>query len=686
MLQVGDRKLEGRDVRMRGDVLDLGRLYKPKHRTCGYQAYAIAEVTFSRPTEVVIGAGADWWMQWWIDGKEVLSTLATSNQTFEWHKTDYCVRHRFEPGRHLIVVLCISGSGGPPVARHMRWILATGYLTATETVLAARDRMRWEVTPELGLMLPPRDIREPSMAIRTDLCLADETVECDFDLHSPEGQFGIVFGAQDSGHYYWAYHPRWGQNWRARAFYAVIAKVEGSSHARGLEMMLMPNVETHWNAKLSMKVERRGNQIQMYVNGVKGPFVLDDTYGPGWAGVLGHTDYEVRNFRVSGRRVEGRAWPQDGQRKQVWSNPDRDTGYGSIREPYSLMKFRSGEILAAINSRFGGFYEGGDPESKVRLYLSQDAGRSWNRHGDALPTKQVPGNHPWGIRWFETEPGVIRAFDHGPATTGQIDQLKDITRPEDVLSFRDSHDKGLTWSDPRPAELVGNWSKVIYRKGCWNHIYGFIQLRDGTLLALFLHGYKDLYKRIRNHGQGTWGTEVAQPYVSRSEDNGRTWQAPVPMDNAALYDGQEAESPNGGFSETVFGELPGGRIVATCRPFRSPYSWLTHSDDGGRTWSLACYAPYSVAGGPQMIATESGYLALVARQTGLAIHTSVDGGVNWDAGTLLDHDCWFNGFLVEAEPDVVLVFYFNPSRDGKAPSCPRMQRIRITPDGPVPAD
>ena len=87
-----------------------------------------------------------------------------------------------------------------------------------------------------------------------------------------------------------------------------------------------------------------------------------------------------------------------------------------------------------------------------------------------------------------------------------------------------------------------------------------------------------------------------------------------------------------------------------------------------------------------MVATSSGYLALVARQTGLGMHTSVDGGLNWDAGTLLDHDCWFNGFLVEAEPDVVLVFYFNPGRDAQTPSCPRMQRVRITKDGPVPAD
>jgi len=339
-------------------------------------------------------------------------------------------------------------------------------------------------------------------------------------------------------------------------------------------------------------------------------------------------------------------------------------------------------ILAGVSSYEGEFF--GSADARVNLCLSDDDGKTWRLHGDPQPEGNIPHNCPWGIRWFEPEPGVIRAFNHGPAVTGQRETL-DGCSDEDVLTFRDSNDIALTWSSPRASKLVGDWSN-LYRQGCWNHIYGFTQLRDGTLLLLLLHGYNGLYDRIPNHGAGTWGTEVAQPYVSRSEDGGLTWQTPVPMDNAAMYDGQQPDSPNGGFSETVFAELPSGRIVVICRPFRSPFSWQTHSDDGGRTWRLACYAPFSVAGGPQMVATQSGYLAVVARQTGLGMHTSVDGGVNWDAGTLLDHDCWFNGFLTEAEPDVVLVFYYSPTPGRQGPPNPRMQRIRITPDGPVPAD
>ena len=563
---------------------------------------------------------------------------------------------------------------------------------AEEPNAAERSQTKWQILSGNGVMRPPAGLSQPHMALRTDRCVADETVSCDFTLHAPEGQFGLVFGAQDAGHYYWAYYPRWGQNWRARAFYAVIARVDGDGHARGLAMMLMPNVVTHWNAELSMRVERRGNHFQMYVNDVKGPFAIDDTYGAGRAGVAGFGDYEVRTFHVHAAAVQAGgadasmpAWKSDTGRREVWFTPAQDTGYGFIREPFALLKLAGGEIVAGINSRHGPFHGPEDPGARVTLYRSQDAGRTWSPHGEPRPKKEVPDCFPWGLRWFEPAPGVIRAFHHGPAVIRRAELLEGLA-PEEILSFRDSRDLGLTWGEPQPSHLVGDWNRELYRPGCWNHIYGFTQLRDGTLLAVFLHGYEDLYPNILRAGQGTWGTEIAQPYLSRSEDGGLTWQEPVPMDDAALYQGEEPDSPHGGFSETALAELPGGRIVGVCRPYRSPFSWQTHSDDGGRTWRLVCYAPFSVAGGPQMVATRSGYLALVARQTGLALHTSVDGGVNWDAGTLLAHDCWFNGFLTKAEPDVILVFYYHPSVDGVQPSLPRMQRIRITADGPVPAD
>ena len=86
-----------------------------------------------------------------------------------------------------------------------------------------------------------------------------------------------------------------------------------------------------------------------------------------------------------------------------------------------------------------------------------------------------------------------------------------------------------------------------------------------------------------------------------------------------------------------------------------------------------------------MVATTSGYLAIVKRGPGLGLHTSMDGGINWDEGTMIDYTTSYNGGLLEVEPDVLLVstpLAFDEIRP--APS--RTYRIRLTPDGPVPAD
>ena len=177
--------------------------------------------------------------------------------------------------------------------------------------------------------------------------------------------------------------------------------------------------------------------------------------------------------------------------------------------------------------------------------------------------------------------------------------------------------------------------------------------------------------------------KVHQPYCTVSTDQGLSWSEPVPMDNAARNDGSRPDSPCGGFGETPVAQLPSGRIVALSRPHASPFMWQTHSDDDGKTWRMACYAPFSGAGSPQLVATPSGYLVSVKRGPGLSLHISTDGGVTWDEGTFIDYPSSFNGSMIEVEPDVVLVVY--PESMGEIrPSFVRAQRIRITPEGAVP--
>ena len=513
-LTIDSATFKGKNVRLKeGDTVDFSSIFKIRDKLPGYQAYAIAEFTVKQPTEVIVGSGCDWRMQLWIDGKEKINTLHTGNRVLKIAPSNHCFRYRFEPGKHLLVVRAISGSSG-------KWHLRAGFVDAAQEALSNVRDDCWTIIPELDIVQPPQQGGDPALALRSDLCLADETIECDFRLEAAEGQFGIVFGAQDVDHYYWAYYPRWGQNWRARAFYAVIGISEGHGHIRGLHMMLMPNVVTHWNAMLNMKVKRRGSHIQMYVNGVKGPFVVDDTYGPGRAGLAGFGKCRVQNLKIDGARNPSQAWSVGTARAENWFNPVQDTGYGNIRGPHVMCKLSDREIVIGIHSRNGTFHGTADPHMIVNLYLSEDAGRTWSPHGGTQPVENVPNCHPWGIPWFVPEPGVIRAFEPEPVMIGG--EVLTTESAQRAFTYRDSSDKGLSWSEPRSSGLVGNWRRVLYRKGCWNHVYGYTKLRDGTLLAVILHSYKDIYKRVINEGQGTWGTQLAQAFVTRSEDNGLT--------------------------------------------------------------------------------------------------------------------------------------------------------------------
>ena len=66
------------------------------------------------------------------------------------------------------------------------------------------------------------------------------------------------------------------------------------------------------------------------------------------------------------------------------------------------------------------------------------------------------------------------------------------------------------------------------------------------------------------------------------------------------------------------------------------------------------------------------------------MNISTDGGLNWDEGTMIDYTTSFNGSALEVEPDVVLVAYPD-TMDEIRPGFAITQRLRITPDGPVPA-
>ena len=670
-LAIGEATFAGKDVALCDGTLDFDALFGGHDKTPGYQAYAMAEVEFTQPTEVTLGTGGDYWMQWWIDGQEVLNNLDKGNARGRVGPADQRIKHRFEAGRHLIVLRSVSGGAG-------NWHVQLGFINAKEELLATRDPNAWEIVPELDLIHPPYDNSDGRLAIQTNGGWSQETITCTFTSDAGNGQFGLVFGAKDHANFHWAYVSRWSQNFRARAVYAAIARFDGQGYPQTLAMVLVPNVEMHINTPITLRVERRDGWIRLNVNGVRGPEVRDEINGPGHVGLLGSGEYTASGFCIEGESEPDAPWTDNVQPRQLWTSPFEVPDDASPVGYCGVTRLSNGDIVTSVwGYQLPDSASTDDPRAVP--VLSKDGGRSWIARGRS--DELLDG------LYFEHKPGVMRKLKIGPALSGARLGFASC-QADEFITVQDSQDQGLTWTEPEVAAIAGDWSEVFI-EGFTLSVGTYERFDDGSLIMVLIRQCPGFFDRIPQQGQGTWATRLAQPYTIRSDDGSLTWQSPVPMDNAATYDGETPDSPCCDFTEMSLGQLPTGKIIALGRPFSSPFAWFTESDDGGRSWGVARYLPFSISGNPQLVATRSGHLVVVGRGIGgTALHVSIDGGLNWDYSAILDHYCGYNGFMIEAEPDVVLVLYavVKSVPQDTTPAMLRAHRVRITQQGPVPAD
>jgi len=112
-LVVAGNRLAAKQAVFAENCLELGallddRLYKGPGTEAGY---LLAELVVDKDMEVEFGAGADYWMKWWINGEVVCDTLALGN-----NGALSIVNHRFpvrlKAGRNLIAVQVVNGDGG----------------------------------------------------------------------------------------------------------------------------------------------------------------------------------------------------------------------------------------------------------------------------------------------------------------------------------------------------------------------------------------------------------------------------------------------------------------------------------------------------------------------------------------------------------------------------------------------
>lgn len=110
--------LEGKPVEMQESVLDLGRLFGGWK--VGLTAYAFATLAAEREGEVTLGACADWWMRWWVNGALVCDTTKTGNGPDRLGIGNHVFNAWLRAGVNTLAVQAISGratfrlmAGGP---------------------------------------------------------------------------------------------------------------------------------------------------------------------------------------------------------------------------------------------------------------------------------------------------------------------------------------------------------------------------------------------------------------------------------------------------------------------------------------------------------------------------------------------------------------------------------------------
>ena len=133
-LTITGKKLAGQPTAFADHRLDLGALLGGQE--VGKTAYLLASVEAEKATEIDLGAGADWWMKWWVNGEVVCDTTPTNNGSSPPSLADHRFMARLKAGRNLFAVKVISGSGG--------FVLAAGG-PREMAADAARGRALWRV-------------------------------------------------------------------------------------------------------------------------------------------------------------------------------------------------------------------------------------------------------------------------------------------------------------------------------------------------------------------------------------------------------------------------------------------------------------------------------------------------------------------------------------------------------------
>ena len=482
-----------------------------------------------------------------------------------------------------------------------------------------------------GVISPPDKMNLHSRAFSTTQGFGDLTAEYEVNCNYREngaGGAGFVFRATDATHFYAVYCPWGGQQLRAKHFWVSIVKADGDGYLRSIKSVYVPGVPSETDRWYKIRLEAKGPNMEVWVDGRRALSVSDDSYKSGAAGMIGNGWYCFRNINITGQQGPPVAWDA----KQEVPVHNFEVGLDSQMMPSGCVA-PNGDVLLAAGSK---------------LVRSKDKGRTWGSP-ETLPEKLGSVND-YGNTMFRTAKGrlIVQLFR---------DNRVETKKPVPEIDIAESTDNGVTWSDPVPAKVAEGWPEIPASLVPYGPL---LETEDGTLLRFLLGGVKWESSKFTNIV--TWGSVHAKAYAIRSTDGGKSWSAAIELDRPAWY-----EAPRGSIIGSLdltepTGVAIGNKVTVVIRPIYSQTMWQCWSDDAGATWDAAARTTFT-GYAQSMVRTKSGAILVAHRSPHYSVNISRDNGLHWDDGTIIDYPNWAMGCAVEVEPDVVLCTYMNAYRN-----------------------
>ena len=466
------------------------------------------------------------------------------------------------------------------------------------------------------------------------------------------GAAGFILRAKDVNHFYAVYFPWCGQQMRGKNFWVYVLKVEGDGYLRSIKKALVPGVPAETERWYKIRITAKGPSLDVLVDGRHAISVeTDGQYESGAVGLLGYGMYFFRNIQVTGEKTPLKNWAPD---QKI---PIHHFTVGLIgRDSPSGCVTPNGDVILAYGKK---------------MVRSKDKGRTW-LEPVTLPKK------------------LGKLGDDAFLTTSDgrlILQLwrtrKETNKPVPEILISESTDNGYTWSDPVQSKLAPDWPKA--KPEYFGRFHTLIETADGTLLR-FMIG------TIRGEVPGfagddlTWGSSHCKAYAIRSTDGGKSWSAPIDMDQPTRWDRNEptGQVPRGNIPGSLdltepTGVAIGNKVTVLVRPIYSATMWQCWSYDAGKTWDAASRTTFP-GYAQSILRLKSGAILCAHRFPQYTVNISHDDGLNWDEGTIIDYPAWAQGLMIEVEPDVVLCTYQNYQRVWPLLA----QLFRVTPEGIQP--